>query len=204
MNRPHEILDFWFEGLNDDGLIDRKDPRVQKWFTKDPRFDFVIREKFEPDLIKASLGLYKIWEETIQGRLALVVLFDQFSRNMYRDNFMMFEYDSLALDLTVLSIHEKKDQALSLIERFFLYMPLMHSEDLRMQELSLEYFADLIEQSKAKSPQNIVYYEYTFDYAKRHFTIIERFGRFPHRNTILNRDSSLQELEFLKQPGSFF
>jgi len=203
MEKIKGILTFWFDNLNDDILLNNH-PTVKKWFTKNEQFDKEIKERFESDLLLASRGEYKEWKEHINGQLALVILFDQFSRNIYRNTPKMFESDSLALDLTLRSIKEKRDGRLKLIERIFLYMPLMHAEDLKIQELSLKYFGALVEESKKKNPQNTPYFEYTLDYAKRHHATIEKFGRFPHRNSILARETTPEESEFLKKPQSGF
>ena len=193
-----DVLNFWFSGINDNGPIDKKDPSVKRWFVKDARFDEEIRRRFEGDLVKASRGEYRDWETTAAGRLALVIMLDQFSRNLYRGLPRMYAADPAALELTRRSIKEGMDKNLFLIERVFFYMPLMHAEDARAQEESLEYFGGLLKESHARSSQNTPYFEYTFLYAQKHYEIIARFGRFPHRNAVLNRKSTLQEIEFLK------
>ncbi len=204
MSRADEILNFWFEGLADDKLLDKNSRAVKKWFIKDKAFDAEIRAKFESDYAKARGGSCKSWEAAARTRLALIVLFDQFSRNMYRDTPQAFATDSLALDLTLRSVKEKFDSQLQLIERIFLYMPLMHAEDRAVQTLSLQFFNALVHESRKKSPQNISYYEYSFEFARRHQAIIEKFGRFPHRNVILKRTSTPEETAFLRNPGSKF
>ncbi len=204
MSQIENILEFWFEGVNDTVFIDKNKAPFKKWFAKDARFDAQIREKFEEDSAKARRGECKGWEKTIQGRLALVILFDQFSRNMYRDSPKMFESDSLALALTLRSIGERTDKDLPLIERLFLYIPLQHAESLEHQKISIGVFSDLLNEVKERNPKNIPYYEYTLNFAKRHFKIVEQFGRFPHRNAILKRTSTPQEMEFLQGPGSRF
>ena len=204
MNRIDDILNFWFEGIDDKTSIDKKASPFKKWFAKDEKFDREIRQRFEEDLIRAQKGEYKSLEDSGPNRLALIILFDQFSRNMYRNTPKMFEADSFALDLTLRSIKDFRDQQLQLIERVFLYMPLEHAEDLTAQNLSLKCFQNLIDESKLKTPQNTSYYEYTFNYAKKHHAIIEKFGRFPHRNSILKRQSTPEELEFLAEPASSF
>ncbi|HBR15091.1 MAG TPA: DUF924 domain-containing protein [Candidatus Omnitrophica bacterium] len=231
-----KILEFWFEGLNDQTVIDKRAFPAKKWFIKNRRVDDEIREAFEHDLIRAGQGEFKDWERSARGRLALVILFDQFPRNIYRNTPKMFAYDPLALDLAVRSIREEKDQELQLIERVFLYMPLMHAEDVKTQTWSVERFTHLltsaqlmeharrakggrdtdyrnvplllgksvVRESSEKSPANTPYYEYTLGYARRHFSIIEKFGRFPHRNSILGRTSTMAELEFLNTPNASF
>lgn len=204
MTRIDDILAFWFEGLNDNKIILKNSPEVKKWFKKEESFDSAIKEKFEGDLIKAKGGEYKSWEESARGRLALIILFDQFSRNIYRNTPKMFENDSLALNLTLHSIKDGMDTQLQLIERIFLYMPLMHSEALATQKLSLQFFKNLAVLSKTQNPENTPYFKYTLEYAKRHHDIIAKFGRFPHRNAILKRLSTAEESQFLQKRGSSF
>ena len=184
--------------------LEKNNPLVKRWFTKSDHFDAEVRRKFGGDLHKASQGDLQSWEEEARGRLAMVILFDQFPRNMYRNAPKMFAYDALALNLTLRTIHKKIDQQLQLVERLFLYMPFQHCEDLEIQKLSLKQFEKLVLASELQSPSNTSYYQYTLSYAKRHHDIIERFGRFPHRNAILKRSSTSDEVEFLKEPGSAF
>jgi uncharacterized protein (DUF924 family) len=204
MASAQEILEFWFEHLDDSQKIHHSLPHVRKWFTKNAQFDNTIRERFETDLINARQGQYKAWEHSAIGCLALILLFDQFSRNLYRNTPAMFATDSVALDLTRRCIEEGLDNQLPLIYRVFLYMPLMHAEDLEVQELSMKAFQILVDESKLKSPQSVPYFEYTLAYAKRHRDIIKQFGRFPHRNKILARPSTAEEEIFLTKPGSSF
>ena len=204
MDKITQILQFWFEGVDDNTPIDNKSNPFKKWFTKDEKFDREIKEKFEAHLIRARWGQYREWESSIDRRLAITILFDQFSRNMFRNTPRMFENDPLAVDLTLRSINEEMDKQLLLIHRIFLYTPLMHSEERRIQELSIKYFGNLVEEAKQKIPANAHYYEYSYGYAQRHQEIIQRFGRFPHRNKILGRTSTREEIEFLRKPDSSF
>ena len=204
MTRPNDILAFWFQNIDDQTTIPKKNPPASRWFAKDKQFDDEIRNKFSADLERAGEGEYRDWEGFARGRLALVLLFDQFSRNIYRDTPTMFAHDALALDLTMRSIHEKKDRELPLIYRIFFYMPLMHAEDGSMQELSVQCFLSVVEESKTICPYNTSYFEYNWSYAKQHRDIIARFGRFPHRNKILARPSTDEEKIFLLgSKGSF-
>ncbi|MCK4881905.1 MAG: DUF924 domain-containing protein [Candidatus Omnitrophica bacterium] len=187
MDKIDLILDYWFEGVSDATAIDKKSSPFKKWFIKDEQVDDEIRERFEADLTKAADGEYKDWEGSARGRLALILLYDQFSRNIYRDMPRMYAYDALALDLTLRSIDQQWDRELSLIQRTFLYMPLMHFEDPTLQQLSVKCFTGLVEESKAKIPANTHYYEYSLKYAKGHYDTVLQFGRFPHRDAILNR-----------------
>lgn len=204
MDKAAQILDFWFQSVDDNTPANAKDDPFKKWFMKNEQFDREIKEKFEADVIKARWGTYKAWESSAAGRLALILLYDQFCRNMFRNTPRMFENDPLALDLTLRSIQEGQDKGLYLIQRTFLYMPLMHSEQRSMQELSVKYFSTLVDESREKVPQNAGYYEYSLGYAKKHRDIVERFGRFPHRNRILGRMSTPEEEDFLTKPGSAF
>ena len=182
MSSFNKILDYWFEGVTDETPIDNRALPFRKWFAKDTKIDDEIRRQFESDLLQARQGQYQEWENSLRGRLALIILFDQFSRNLYRGAPKMFENDSLALDLSLRSISEKSDGQLQLIERMFLYLPLMHSEELKIQTLSLKYFEQLLVEVKQKFPHNTTYYQSNLRYAQQHFATIEKFGRFPSRN----------------------
>ena len=179
-----EILTFWFAGVTDETRIDKKADPFKKWFTKDANFDQAIRTRFENNLVAAQTGHYKEWEKTAAGRLALIILFDQFSRNLYRGTPKMFENDPLALNLTLRSIQEGMARDI--------------------QALSIECFGKLVNESQQKNPANVPYFEYSLGYAKQHRDIVERFGRFPHRNVILSRATTPAEQIFLAQPGSSF
>ncbi len=177
-----DILEYWFEGVDDETVIKKKKLPFKKWFISSRRIDQEIRERFKSILNEASEGKYEMWEEDMKGRLALILLFDQFSRNIYRGSAQMYAYDSLALDLTLRTIKEKSDGQLFLIERIFLYMPLMHAEDLQMQELSVQCFEKLVEECKTRHPENVAYYEYHLSYAKKFYEDIRRDGRFLRRD----------------------
>ena len=207
MNNPsriHDIIQFWFEGVDDQTKINNQKSPFNKWFSGKKDFDDQIRARFEEDLSNASNGRFKDWEAGAKGCLSLILLFDQFSRNIYRSTPKMYATDLLALKISLKSIQEKFDQRLLLIERVFIYMPLMHSEDILLQEESIRQFEALVVDSKAKSPYNTHYFENNLLYARRHYEFIKWFGRFPHRNVLLNRPSTNEELEFLKQKGSSF
>jgi len=187
MNKIGHILDFWFEGIDDSTAINIKNNPFKKWFLKDEKLDEEIRRQFEADLLKAARGEHKDWEGTPQGRLALIILFDQFSRNMFRDREQMYAYDAMALELTLRTIDQGKDQELMLIERAFLYLPLMHFEDVKLQQRSVQCFTKLVEESRVKNAGNTHYFEYSLKHAKEHHNTVARHGRFPHRDAILNR-----------------
>lgn len=186
---PVDVLRFWLG----------EPPEVQKhWFAKSDAFDAEIRERFGATLDAAAKGELDGWSSTPRGRVALVVVLDQFSRNLHRGTARAFEQDSRALALTVEALAAGHDLVLSPIERHFLYMPLMHSEDRVHQDTSVGAFDRL---AGADAPSAITG---AVRYARSHRDIVSRFGRFPHRNAALGRPSTPEEIEFLKQPGSAF
>ena len=192
MSSVNEILDFWFGTSQEDTAgIARK-----VWFTKDPGFDQTIQTRFMADYQQAAAGKLYHWQQSSQGCVALVLLLDQFPRNMFRGSARAFATDTQALSVTQHAIACALNQELPPLQRWFLYIPFMHSENLDHQRQSVELFRQLRdEDSETKS---------AFPYAVRHLEVIERFGRFPHRNKILGRVSTPEETEFLKQPGSSF
>lgn len=204
MTSIESILQFWFHTLTETQAIDKKSPPAKLWFNGGKAFDDEIREKFLDTYHEARVGGFKDWESTAQGRLALVIIFDQFSRNMFRGTPQAFETDALALELTQRSIKDGKDKELMCVERVFLYMPFMHAEDLKVQDEGIRAFEGLVEDSKAKSPLNTSYFEYNLKYSRQHRDIIAKFGRFPHRNITLSRLSTAEEKSFLNKPGSSF
>ncbi|MCA9407415.1 MAG: DUF924 domain-containing protein [Candidatus Omnitrophica bacterium] len=193
------ILNFWFEGIDDQTAIDKRKSPFNKWFRRQIQFDDEIRRCFEQDYLQAKNGQYKSLEEDSRGKLALILLFDQFTRNIYRNRVQMYEADSFALDLSMRTIQSGGDAKLYLIERVFLYMPLMHSETLAMQDLSVKCFENLVYESKRINPGNSFYYQSHLNHAQKCQDVIKKFSRFPQRNQLLNRDSSIEELEFLRK-----
>ncbi len=199
--RQEDILNYWFGELNE-GEAPSLD-YYKKWFAKRIEIDQYIKTTFEDDLELAVGGKLKSWENTPRGTLALIILLDQFSRNIYRGTAKAFAQDSLALEICLRAIDKGFDKMLHSVERLFFYMPLEHSEDLEIQKKSVEYFSML--EKLFPSPPSLASMVSEFrKYAEMHYVIIESFGRFPHRNEILGRESILDEVEFLKQPGSSF
>lgn len=175
-----KVLEFWFEEL---------EPR-HHW-VKDEGLDKKIAQRFSA-LHKAAIqGELSTWRTSPEGRLAEILIIDQFSRNMFRDEPGSFAYDPIALVLAQEAVAQKADQALSIEKRSFLYMPYMHSESLLIHEQAVTLFDQ-------------VGMENNHQFELKHKRIIERFGRYPHRNAILNRDSTPEELAFLQEPGSSF
>lgn len=171
------------------------------WFTKLEATDAFIREHFLGDLERAIAGELEGWTKTPRGTLALVVLLDQFSRNLFRGQPLPFELGPRALTLALGLIDSGAHRSLTLAERSVLYLPLEHAEDLALQERAVELFAGLVPEAP---PEDRALYEEFVDYARQHRDIIARFGRFPHRNATLGRSSTPEELTFLTQPGSSF
>ena len=181
-----EALDFWF-GAPDSR--ERGRPR-KSWFEKSEPFDAEIRRRFLATWERAGRGELGRWQATPLASLALIVVLDQFPRNMFRGTARAFASDSLALAAARETIARGFDRLLSPVERTFIYLPFAHAEDLAAQRRSLALFHGLDPESVRS--------------ATRHYEIIARFGRFPHRNAILGRQSTAEEAEFLKQPGSSF
>lgn len=175
-----QVLTFWFEEMGS-----------SKWWIKDDDIDQLIADRFAELHIAAHHGELYEWRKTAKGRLAEVIVLDQFSRNMFRDSACAFAFDSMALALSQEAVFRGADSELTAIERSFLYMPFMHSESLKIHEKALSLYT-----------QNGI--QSNLDFEIKHKKIIEKFGRYPHRNAILNRHSSDEEITFLKQPGSSF
>ncbi|MBF2049676.1 MAG: DUF924 family protein [Leptolyngbya sp. IPPAS B-1204] len=187
------VLSFWF---GDPPEAASYAQRRKFWFGKQPEFDAEIRQKFAAIYEQAAAGALDAWQQLPAGCLALVIVLDQFSRNMFRDTPQAFATDAKALQIAQQAVAQGFDQQLAPIQRIFLYLPFEHSENLADQHQSVE----LTRQLSAEVPELAD----VFDYAVRHQDVIERFGRFPHRNRILGRESTPEEIEFLKQPGSSF
>lgn len=193
-DRATDILNFWF----DDPARPSSEYGQQRqvWFKKDPAFDALIREQFFADYEQAAQGELALWRTQPRPCLALIVLLDQFPRNLFRGDRRSFATDDQALALALHAIHQGYDQQLIPVERLFVYLPLEHSENLLHQDQCVA----LMEQLCATHPE----FASPLDYAYRHREVIQRFGRFPHRNDILGRPTTAAEAEFLQQPGSRF
>lgn len=191
------VLDFWLGPLNEHGFSD--DDHRRRWFEKNATFDASIEERFGVLHARASGGELDDWAETPRGRVALVILLDQMSRNLYRDTPSMYANDEKALAVAEQALEKGDADVLACQERYFLYMPFMHAEDRNAQERCVRLF----EREQERLPESLAG---SFDpkWAVMHRDIVERFGRFPHRNAILGRDSTDEEKAFLEKPGSSF
>jgi uncharacterized protein (DUF924 family) len=181
------VLQFWFG--------EPRGKARREWFQKNPEFDEEIRRRFGALHEAASRRELEYWRASPEPMLALVILLDQFSRNLYRNDPRAFAQDEHALDCAKEAVQRGDDLGLLPVERQFLYLPYEHSEDLADQEIGVERMCslDAFEETRGVS-----------EWAVRHRDIIRRFGRFPHRNACLGRESTSEEVEFLKQPGSSF
>ncbi|MEN9784104.1 MAG: hypothetical protein RJA24_1447 [Pseudomonadota bacterium] len=193
------VLTFWFGTGTDDNTIAQSQRKL--WWSKDAAVDADMRERFTGLVSAAATGGHADWVVTPHGQLALILLFDQFPRNIHRDKPQAFAYDARALQLALDLIASGGHRNLRRIERVFCYLPLEHAESIEMQTRSVELFWALAEDAPEQQRDTFKGY---FEYAIRHRDVIERFGRFPHRNRILGRASTPEEIEFLKQPGSSF
>lgn len=196
--RSGDVLEFWFGSTM--GATPTEEQRKQ-WWEKDPAFDQEIRDRFGALFEQACAGQLDDWGATPRGTLALVILLDQFSRNLYRGDPRSWAHDAKAQSIVRKALDAGQDESLSLHERVFLYMPLMHAEDVDAQLECIEQMKRLV---ALADEGDWKLFEANLDYAHRHHVIVERFGRFPHRNDILGRASTPEEVEFLTQPGSSF
>ncbi|MEG3438425.1 DUF924 family protein [Pannus brasiliensis CCIBt3594] len=188
---PENILDFWF------GKVDSPEygkPR-REWFQKDPVFDDRIRSNFLPLYRQAATGALDSWKNDPLSCLALIITLDQFSRNLFRGKPEAFATDELALSHAKHAVERRFDRSLLPVQRWFIYLPFEHSENIEEQRRGIELWKSLADDPDSAEP---------IDYAYRHLAVIDRFGRFPHRNSILGRMTTPEEEEFLQQPGSSF
>jgi uncharacterized protein (DUF924 family) len=191
VSKPREILDFWFGRESEEGYGEFR----EVWFTKDPEFDREVRDRFEGAYEEAAAGRLAHWKDEAQSCLALIILLDQFTRNMFRGDPKTYATDDKAREAARHAVEHAYDRELTPYGRLFVYLPFEHSEDLEDQRFSVELFRGLAAEMGS---------EELLGYAVRHLEIIERFGRFPHRNEILGRATTPEEAEFLRGPDSSF
>lgn len=199
--RTKEILLFWFgESISYDEEATIEERAKQVWFAQTDEVDREIRRRFEHDSRDMTEDMLEGIQD-ISEKLAMIILVDQFSRNMFREDSRAFARDHLGLKLAKQMVDKNEDMKLKPFERVFVYLALEHSENQEDQELSVAKFRELCDEVP-KKVRGI--YQTFLDYAMKHKVIIDRFGRYPHRNEALGRKSTTEELEFLKQPGSHF
>lgn len=199
MERIDALLEFWFGTEPDDGAAARA--RATLWFGGGAEVDHAVRGRFAADLERASRGELDTWSRFPHGRLALIILLDQFSRMIHRGTARAFAQDAAALRACQEGLALGADRTLRPIERVFFYLPLEHAEDPAAQEESVRRFTDLF---TSVGPGWKTDFGAFLDYAVRHRDVIARFGRFPHRNAVLGRPSTAEEIAFLReQPRGF-
>jgi uncharacterized protein (DUF924 family) len=199
METRDSLLEFWFGNDPDDAVVAKAQASI--WWAKDRQTDAAIRQRFQPLVAAAAGGNLDDWRSSGRGQLALILLTDQLPRNIYRDTPGAFQFDGLARTLSLQGLANGSDRELRPIERVFFYLPLEHSESLEDQKRSVQLFRAL---AGEVPPIQRGIFDGFVDYALRHQAIIERFGRFPHRNMILGRPSTPEEIAFLQEPQSSF
>lgn len=187
----HEVLDFWFGAP---GTVQYGKSRGE-WFKKSDEFDALIHSRFLPLYEQAAAGQLAPWRDSPLTLLALIIVLDQFPRNMFRDSARAFACDPLALSHARRMVEFGWDERLNAVERQFAYLPFEHAEDPAMQRESMRLFGQLAQQPGHAD---------LLEWARKHAVIVERFGRFPHRNAVLGRASTAEELAFLQSPDSKF
>lgn len=197
----NDILYFWFGELNK-GKICREDKK-KLWWSKSHEMDHYIRNKYGKFIGLILSNHLSHWLQTPTGTLAYIIILDQFSRHIFRNSEKAFSQDAMALESCISGMKNGFDKKLHPIERIFFYMPLMHSEDPKLQNLSIEKYSALETEFISDPDLHIILSE-SKGYAERHFDVIEKFSRFPHRNKALGRESTPEENEFLLQPENSF
>ena len=194
-----DILAFWFADAEDDPS--KAEQRSAFWFKSQRETDELIKQRFAPAVRDAGRGLFSDWESQPRSRLALIILLDQFPRNIYRGTPAAFQYDTQALDLTRRGIAAGHLWTLATVEQAFMLMPFQHVEDLAAQREGMMLFERMLERA---APEWRSFAEGIVKYARMHLELVERFGRFPHRNAILGRASTPAEEEYLRSHSESF
>jgi uncharacterized protein (DUF924 family) len=200
MSKPWQpLLDWWFGSGTT--AVEVAAARSALWFGKQDSQDVDARERFAGLVEQALAGELADWADSPQGWLALILLLDQLPRMIFRDSPQAFAGDDLARQLVLAGLDEEQEEALAPLQRVFVYLVLEHAEDLLLQDEAVRRFTRLL--SVAAPAERALYADY-LDYAERHRQVIARFARFPHRNAVLGRPSTAEELAFLREPGSRF
>lgn len=197
--RIDEVIEFWFGGT---GVPTQE--TYMRWFTRDLAFDDEIRTKFGTLQADAAAGTLDRWQETPRGELALIILLDQFSRNLFRDKRQAFANDDVALSIAQNLLRSGRTKQLTTIQRAVALVPFEHAEDREAQAEGVAGFSTLLDDAQKSDPDALDMVKNFLGYAEKHRDIVQRFGRFPHRNQVLGRTSSVEELAFLQEPGSSF
>jgi uncharacterized protein (DUF924 family) len=202
VERIEAVLRYWFADADVSPLtLAAMRGRIGHWFAESREIDEHVRAHFMPELEAAAEGRLDAWAETPRGRLALVVVCDQFPRNAYRGSPKAFALDARALALTEQGIAAGVDREFNAAHRVAFYLPIMHAEDVEQQRRSLDLYRRIREESSAELEPVL---SLVGEAAQRHARIVERFGRYPHRNAVLGRETTPEEAEFMAQPGSSY
>lgn len=201
---PDDVIAWWFGDWQDDAPLAADDPQLVRWWRRDQGNESVLAERFGALHEAVASGDHRDWAQNARGILALVIIMDQFSRVLHRNRIRAFACDADARQLTAVALERAWDRDLELIERAFLYMPLMHAEDRVAHRRALSLFTGLAEEAEEAGLARADYYRRVVAFAQRHKEIIDRFGRYPHRNFQLERTSTPEELAFLKDVEQSF
>ncbi len=199
METTDSIIEFWFGSHTSNREINEQKKSI--WWSKNEQTDQRITERFEIISTEVYRGDLVEMQRSARGLLASIICLDQFPRNMYRGTAKSFACDPAALGFAIEMVDKAWDQTLLPVYRVFAWLPFEHSEDLAMQHKSVMLYDNL--RNSVEEDEREMFNEY-YQFAYRHFEIIDRFGRYPHRNQILGRESTAEELDFLSQPGSSF
>ena len=202
-----EILDYWFGDVAEDRPFDRQSVQMQRWYGKSPDIDEEIRRRFEPlyeSLRKRAANGAVGTDGSLLDLVATIIVLDQFPRNMYRDTPRMYESDEIALRLAREALADAGFRDLDLFRQLFTLLPFMHAEDIGAQQVVLDNFERFRGRARERNLPSVGFFDQAMEFAHRHRDIIRRFGRFPHRNAILGRSSTPEEVAFLDQPDSGF
>jgi uncharacterized protein (DUF924 family) len=193
-----EVLSWWFGDWDDARPMQDDDPNLRRWWREDPSVDLQARERFSQLHAEVADGTHDAWEEHARGALAKVIVLDQLSRRLFRGSARAFRWDATARGVTQRALERALDRDLRPIERVFLYLPLMHAEDRATHRRALALYSDLAEETEEAGLLRADYYRQVVGLEIRHKAVIDRFGRYPHRNFALERTSTPEELAFLK------
>lgn len=196
-----KILNCWFGPLNQANEFIPTEERQRRWWQKSAEFDAMLRQQFLQPMLQAAITAYPNPTLSPRQRLTIIILLDQFSRNCFRDSARMYAFDAIAMHHALYLINSNEEKQLHPIERVFVYMPLEHSEDIHLQNQCVELFEKL---AYSVGDKHKDLFNGFIGFAIKHQQIIAKYGRFPHRNQLLGRTSTPEEITFLQQPGSSF
>ena len=198
------LLDLWFSDWTEQEPLPKQSSHMKLWWSKNEQTDADLRARFGDASTSALQGEFDAWRTDAEAVTGLVLLLDQIPRNIHRGTARAFACDAKAREVTKGAIAAGIDTQAALIHRYFLYMPLMHSEEHADHDLAVERFSNLVTEAQASGSQRLNCYEQALHYEQLHRGIVDRFGRYPHRNALLGRQSTPEETVFLEQPGSSF